>query len=119
MPMGSRADGYSMDRRTFLQALGLGSGLAALGGARWTPEAQAAVASGDVQFLPAIIHCHSCYSDGVLTPRELADEASKRGARILVITDHAEDIPLTEDVFRAKNGVAGDWVAMVRRSTWA
>ncbi|MBP7559827.1 MAG: VWA domain-containing protein [Armatimonadetes bacterium] len=113
--MGSRADGYSMDRRTFLQALGLGSGLAALGGARWTPEAQAAVASGDVQFLPAIIHCHSCYSDGVLTPRELADEASKRGARILVITDHAEDIPLTEDVFRAKNGVAGDWVAMVRR----
>jgi hypothetical protein len=103
-----------MDRRTFLQALGLGSGLAALGGARWTPEAQAAVASGDVQFLPAIIHCHSCYSDGVLTPRELADEASKRGARILVITDHAEDIELSGLEFVAKNQLMGLVTSAVR-----
>lgn len=101
--MGSRADGYSLDRRAFLQALGLGSGLAALSGACWTPEAQAAAAAGDVQFLPAVIHCHSRYSDGRLTPEELAAEVSSRGARVLVITDHYEDIPLDSGQWWRKN----------------
>ncbi len=33
-------------------------------------------------------HCHSAFSDGVLTPLELLDLAQQRGVRQLAITDH-------------------------------
>ncbi len=34
------------------------------------------------------LHCHTVYSDGELTPRELAEAGRRRGLRALAITDH-------------------------------
>ena len=34
------------------------------------------------------LHTHSRHSDGVWTPRELVDEAGRRGVRVLALTDH-------------------------------
>ncbi|HEV8638446.1 MAG TPA: PHP domain-containing protein [Chloroflexota bacterium] len=34
------------------------------------------------------LHAHSRHSDGVWTPRELVDEAGRRGVRVLALTDH-------------------------------
>ncbi|MDO6562779.1 PHP domain-containing protein [Amphritea sp. 1_MG-2023] len=34
------------------------------------------------------LHCHSCYSDGELTPVELLQEASESGVAVFAITDH-------------------------------
>src|SRR6185295_18323001 len=34
------------------------------------------------------LHTHTVASDGTLTPRELVAEASRRGVRVLAITDH-------------------------------
>ena len=36
----------------------------------------------------ANLHCHSCYSDGKLTPEELKQAYKERGYSILAITDH-------------------------------
>lgn len=33
-------------------------------------------------------HCHSCYSDGSLTPQELAEYAAEREIGLLALTDH-------------------------------
>ncbi|WP_417228118.1 PHP domain-containing protein [Amphritea sp.] len=34
------------------------------------------------------LHCHSCYSDGELTPAELLQGAHERGVAVFAITDH-------------------------------
>lgn len=34
------------------------------------------------------LHCHSCYSDGELTPAELLQEAAEREVQVFAITDH-------------------------------
>lgn len=34
------------------------------------------------------LHCHSTYSDGLLTPAELVQRASTRGVGVLALTDH-------------------------------
>lgn len=34
------------------------------------------------------LHCHTTYSDGTLTPKQLVDAAVKAGVRALAITDH-------------------------------
>ena len=34
------------------------------------------------------LHCHSTFSDGSLTPEQLADEAVKAGLSALALTDH-------------------------------
>jgi predicted metal-dependent phosphoesterase TrpH len=34
------------------------------------------------------LHCHTVFSDGTLTPAELAARAAKAGVRLLVLTDH-------------------------------
>lgn len=34
------------------------------------------------------LHCHSTFSDGSLTPEQLADEAVKIGLKALALTDH-------------------------------
>lgn len=36
------------------------------------------------------LHCHSTYSDGLLTPTELVERAAARGVRVLALTDHDE-----------------------------
>ena len=36
------------------------------------------------------LHCHSTYSDGTLTPTELAARAAERGVKTLALTDHDE-----------------------------
>jgi len=36
------------------------------------------------------LHCHSTYSDGTLTPAELAARAAERGVKTLALTDHDE-----------------------------
>ncbi len=38
--------------------------------------------------MTADLHCHSIYSDGTLTPKELVDLAKKKGFAGLAITDH-------------------------------
>jgi predicted metal-dependent phosphoesterase TrpH len=37
---------------------------------------------------PIDLHCHSSWSDGGLTPRELIARAARRGVRVLALTDH-------------------------------
>ena len=34
------------------------------------------------------LHCHSCYSDGELTPEQLLKGASEAGVSVFAITDH-------------------------------
>lgn len=34
------------------------------------------------------LHCHSCYSDGELTPAELVRGATERGVEVFALTDH-------------------------------
>ncbi|HRL22729.1 MAG TPA: PHP domain-containing protein [Alcaligenes sp.] len=41
-------------------------------------------------FLPVDLHCHSVFSDGVLTPAELAERAHANGVRLWALTDHDE-----------------------------
>lgn len=36
------------------------------------------------------LHCHSAYSDGVLTPTALVERAAARGVDVLALTDHDE-----------------------------
>jgi len=38
----------------------------------------------------ADLHCHSCVSDGTLTPEALAQRASERGVELWALTDHDE-----------------------------
>lgn len=40
--------------------------------------------------LNADLHCHSVYSDGVLTPEELASRAKMNGIQLWALTDHDE-----------------------------
>jgi 3',5'-nucleoside bisphosphate phosphatase len=39
---------------------------------------------------PYDLHCHSTYSDGLLTPTELVARAAARGVKVLAVTDHDE-----------------------------
>lgn len=44
---------------------------------------------GDGEELPySDLHCHSCYSDGELTPAELLQIAAERGVKVFALTDH-------------------------------
>jgi len=36
------------------------------------------------------LHCHSKYSDGMLTPTEVVNRAAERGVKVLSLTDHDE-----------------------------
>jgi hypothetical protein len=36
------------------------------------------------------LHCHSCFSDGTLTPTEVVARAAERGVKVLALTDHDE-----------------------------
>ena len=38
----------------------------------------------------ADLHCHSCVSDGTLTPEALAQRAKERGVELWALTDHDE-----------------------------
>ncbi|XOT98257.1 PHP domain-containing protein, partial [Alcaligenes pakistanensis] len=38
--------------------------------------------------LPVDLHCHSIYSDGVLSPAELAARAHANGVQLWALTDH-------------------------------
>lgn len=40
--------------------------------------------------LPVDLHCHSVFSDGLLTPAELAERAHANGVRLWSLTDHDE-----------------------------
>lgn len=40
--------------------------------------------------LPVDLHCHSIYSDGVLSPAELAERAHANGVQLWALTDHDE-----------------------------
>jgi 3',5'-nucleoside bisphosphate phosphatase len=42
------------------------------------------------------LHCHSTYSDGLLTPAEVARRAGVRGVDVLALTDHDETSGLAE-----------------------
>ena len=42
------------------------------------------------------LHCHSTYSDGLLTPDALVNRAAGRGVKILALTDHDETSGLVE-----------------------
>jgi 3',5'-nucleoside bisphosphate phosphatase len=44
----------------------------------------------DPSQINADLHCHSVVSDGVLTPEELAQRASKNGVQVWALTDHDE-----------------------------
>ena len=71
--------------------------------------------TGD-QRVPCLIHCHTVYSDGVDTVDLLADAAKAAGARVLVITDHAEDMDLK--TFRY-NGTPPFEIPTIKRSGYA
>ena len=42
------------------------------------------------------LHCHSTYSDGLLTPAEVVRRAGERGVNVLALTDHDETSGLAE-----------------------
>lgn len=44
------------------------------------------------RYLFADLHTHSCYSDGLHTPLEMAIEAKERGLDVIAITDHYSSI---------------------------
>ena len=46
------------------------------------------------------LHCHSVYSDGTLTPAELAARAAKNGVDLLVLTDH-DSVSGAGELFKA------------------
>src|SRR5262245_40867468 len=46
--------------------------------------------------LSADLHCHSCHSDGTLTPRALVERAAEQGVELLSLTDHDETSGLAE-----------------------
>lgn len=44
----------------------------------------------------ADLHCHSCHSDGVLTPRAVVERAAAQGVAMLALTDHDQTGGLLE-----------------------
>lgn len=42
------------------------------------------------------LHCHSCISDGTLTPTEVVERAAGRGVKVLALTDHDDTDGLDE-----------------------
>jgi hypothetical protein len=42
------------------------------------------------------LHCHSCVSDGLLTPTDVVARAAGRGVRVLALTDHDDTDGLAE-----------------------
>lgn len=55
---------------------------------------------------PADLHIHSHYSDGQHTPREIAEIASRKGIRVISLTDHARIDGIPEITFEtAKLGI--------------
>jgi predicted metal-dependent phosphoesterase TrpH len=51
------------------------------------------------------LHCHSTYSDGLLTPTEVVNRAASRGVDVLALTDHDEVAGIPEA--RAAAATAG------------
>jgi 3',5'-nucleoside bisphosphate phosphatase len=52
------------------------------------------------------LHCHSTYSDGLLSPKELLHRAASRGVKTLALTDHDETRGLKEArVFALECGI--------------
>lgn len=58
-----------------------------------------------------VIHCHTVFSDGIYTIEQVAQMAKDHGADFIVVTDHFEDIALTEEQFC---DVSSDLVAGAR-----
>ena len=56
-----------------------------------------------LQSLNADLHCHSCISDGVLKPAELAARAHANGVQIWALTDHDEVSGLDEAAQAARS----------------
>src|SRR5262245_53465414 len=49
------------------------------------------------------LHCHTTYSDGLLTPEDVVARANQRGVRLLAVTDHDETAGLAEARSRARD----------------
>lgn len=65
------------------------------------------------------LHCHSTYSDGLLSPSELVARAAARGVTVLALTDHDELAGLHQ-AFDAASALGIELVAGVEISvTWA
>lgn len=58
--------------------------------------------SGDPRRVNADLHCHSRFSDGVLTPTELVQRARAYGVELLALTDHDEVDGLAEAAAEAQ-----------------
>lgn len=64
------------------------------------------------------LHCHSTYSDGVLTPHELLRRAKSNGVQVLALTDH-DDVSGLRDAHEAAQDVGIRFVPGVEvSSTW-
>ena len=48
------------------------------------------------------LHCHSTYSDGSATVREMAEEARRRGYSYIAITDHSQSLIVANGLSRAR-----------------
>lgn len=46
------------------------------------------IAKDTLKMLDYDLHCHSTFSDGLLTPAELLARAAERGVKVLALTDH-------------------------------
>ncbi len=53
--------------------------------------------------LPVDLHCHSVFSDGVLSPAELAERAHAHGVQLWALTDHDELAGLSQAREHAQN----------------
>lgn len=65
----------------------------------------------DLNYYKANLHCHTTFSDGVLTPQQIKEEYSKRGYQIVAFTDHntyRNHSELNDDTFLAIASMESD-----------
>ena len=73
----------------------------------------------DPFLLNADMHCHSTFSDGTLTPTELAHRAAEGGVELWALTDH-DEISGLQEARRAAESLGIEFVGGVEISvTWA
>jgi len=66
------------------------------------------------QFYKANLHCHTTFSDGVMTPQEVKDYYMAHGYSVVAFTDHCVLVPhpeLNDEKFLALNGYETEQVA--------
>ena len=64
-------------------------------------------------FYKANLHCHTTFSDGIMTPQEVKDYYKERGYSVVAFTDHCVMVPhpeLDDDSFIALNGYENEQV---------